>query len=157
MKIRQACSVALTCGKLRAALPAHLTKIIMQNLKSLAVLLALGCYAPLVLAETASVSILSPRDGVKLDPKVRCRVYYEFSAGPKGDHAHLYMDDKQVAELRRTKDSYTLNSLTLGEHEICIKVVNKGHKPIGTQQCNKITVEQQEIKFEESPKLIHGH
>jgi hypothetical protein len=129
----------------------------MFKFKLLAVLLAVGCYAPLVFAEPASVLISSPLDGVKLDPKVRCRVYYEIKLGPKGDHAHLYLDNKQVAELRRIKDSYTLNSLALGEHEICVKVVDKGHKPIGAQQCNKVSVEQQVIKFEESPKLIHSH
>ena len=129
----------------------------MLKLRFLAVLLAVCCYAPLVFAETASVSISSPLDGVKLDPKVRCRVYYDVTLGPKGHHAHLYLDNKQVAELRRIKDSYTLSSLALGEHEICVKIVNKGHKPIGAQQCNKVSVEQQVIKFEESPKLIHSH
>lgn len=129
----------------------------MLKLKLLAVLLAVGCYAPLVFAAPASVLISSPLHGVKLDPKVRCRVYYELKLGPKGDHAHLYLDNKQVAELRRVKDSYTLSSLELGEHEICIKIVSKGHKPIGVQQCNKVSVEQQVIKFEESPKLIHSH
>lgn len=129
----------------------------MLKLKSLAVLLAVGCYSSSVFAEPASVSISSPLDGVKLDPKVRCRVYYEVKLGSKGDHAHLYLDNKQVGELRRIKDSYTLNSLALGEHEICVKIVNKSHKPIGVQQCNKVSVEQQVIKFEESPKLIHGH
>lgn len=129
----------------------------MLKLKSFAVLLAVYCYAPVGFAETASVSISSPLDGVKLDPKVRCRVYYEIVPGPKGDHAHLYLDNKQVAELLRIKDSYTLNSLSLGQHEICIKIVNKRHTPIGVQQCNKVSVEQQVIKFEESPTLIHSH
>lgn len=129
----------------------------MLKLRSLAVLLAVCCYAPLVFAETSSVSISSPLDGVKLDPKARCRVYYDVTLGLKGNHAHLYLDNRQVTELRRIKDSYTLNPLALGEHEICIKIVNKEHKPIGVQQCNKISVEQEVLKFEESPKLIHGH
>lgn len=119
---------------------------------------AASCYATFALAaEPASVSISSPLDGAKLDPKVRCRVYYEYAPGPKGDHAHLYLDNKQVAELRRIKDSYTLNSLAMGEHEICVKVVNKGHTPIGAQQCNKITVEKQVLKYEEAPQIIHSH
>ncbi len=113
----------------------------MRALKSLAVLLAFGCYVPLVLADDASVTISSPADGAKLSRTEQTKVNYEVMPGPKGDHTHLYVDDREVGVLRQLKSSYTLESLAPGKHEICIKIVNRGHTPIGVQQCIKVTVE----------------
>jgi len=116
-------------------------KIIMRILKSLAILLAFGCYAPLVLADDASVTISSPADGAKLSRTAQTKINYEVMPGSKGDHVHLYVDDKEVGVLRQLKGSYTLESLAPGKHEICIKIVSKGHTPIGVQQCIKVSVE----------------
>jgi len=116
-------------------------KMIMRTLKALAVLLAFGCYVPFVLAADASVAISSPADGAKLSRTAQTKINYEVTPGPKGDHTHLYVDDKEVAVLRQLKGSYTLESLASGKHEICIKVVSKGHTPIGVQQCIKVSVE----------------
>ena len=113
----------------------------MRTLKSLAVLLAFGCYVPLVLADDASVTIFSPADGAKLSRTALTKIDYEVIPGPKGDHSHLYVDDKEVGVLRQLKGSHTLEALAPGKHEICIKIVNKGHTPIGIQQCIKVTVE----------------
>ena len=113
----------------------------MRTLKALAVLLAFGCYVPFVLAADASVAISSPADGAKLSRTAQTKINYEVTPGPKGDHTHLYVDDKEVAVLRQLKGSYTLESLASGKHEICIKVVSKGHTPIGVQQCIKVSVE----------------
>ena len=113
----------------------------MRILKSLAILLAFGCYAPLVLADDASVTISSPADGAKLSRTAQTKINYEVMPGSKGDHVHLYVDDKEVGVLRQLKGSYTLESLAPGKHEICIKIVSKGHTPIGVQQCIKVSVE----------------
>ena len=113
----------------------------MRTLNSLAVLLAFGCYAPLVLAADASVTISSPADGAKLSRTAQTKINYEVVPGPKGDHTHLYVDDKEEGVLRQLKGSYALESLAPGKHEICIKVVSKGHTPIGVQQCIKVSVE----------------
>ena len=131
--------------------------MIIRKHKSLAVLLAIGCHAPLVLADKASVSIDSPVNGAELDQKVRCRVYYEITLRSKGDHAYLYLDDKRVAMLRRLKDSYILDPLAPGKHEICIKIVTGGHTPIGVQQCNKISVEKHVVELKETPLATHIH
>nr|MDP2189803.1 hypothetical protein [Rhodoferax sp.] len=101
---------------------------------------ALLACSQMSLAQNASVQIASPADGAKLDAMAQNKVVYEVIAGPKGDHTHLYVDSKEVAVLRQLKGSYALETLSPGKHDICIKVVNKGHTPIGVEQCVKVTV-----------------
>ena len=93
------------------------------------------------LAETASARITSPLDGAKLDAMAQNKVVYEVIPGPKGDHVHLYVDNKEAAILRQLKGSHALETLAPGKHDICVKVVNKGHTPIGVEQCIKVTVD----------------
>lgn len=102
-----------------------------------AVLLA---YSQMTLADNASVKITSPVEGATLDAMTQNKVTYEVVPGPKGDHVHLYVDSKEVAILRQLKGSYTMETLATGKHDICVKVVNKGHTPIGVEQCVKVTV-----------------
>lgn len=97
-------------------------------------------YAQISFAENASAKITSPADGAKLDSMAQNKVAYEVTPGPKGNHIHLYVDKKQAAILRQLKGSYALETLSPGQHEICIKVVDKGHTPIGVEQCVKVTV-----------------
>lgn len=139
--------------------------MLIHKFKSLSVLatLAIGVYAPNVLAgkamppAPASVTIESPINGSKLGPKVRCRVYYELSYGTKGDHAQLYLDDKQVATLHRLKDSQILEQMEPGKHAICIKLVTRNDKPIGVQQCSEISVETKAEEFKGNPPMTHLH
>jgi hypothetical protein len=92
------------------------------------------------LAENASVTISSPADGAQLAAMAEQKVVYDVMPGAMGDHTHLYVDNKEVAVLRQLKGSHTLAGLAAGQHTICIKVVNKGHTPIGVEQCVKVTV-----------------
>jgi hypothetical protein len=101
---------------------------------------ALLACSQISLAEDASVKITSPADGIKLDAMAQNKVVYEVMPGPKGDHVHLYVDNKEAAILRQLKGSYTLTTLSPGQHDICVKVVNKGHTPIGVEQCVKVTI-----------------
>ena len=101
---------------------------------------ALLVCSQLSLAENASVKITSPADGSKLDVMAQNKLVYEVMPGPQGDHVHLYVDNKEAAILRQLKGSHELASLSPGRHDICIKVVNKGHTPIGEDQCVKVTV-----------------
>jgi hypothetical protein len=91
------------------------------------------------LADDASVKISSPADGAKVSSSSPTSVTYDVITGPKGDHVHLYVDDKEIAVLRQLKGSASAGSLTAGPHTICIKIVDKGHTPIGVQQCVKVT------------------
>lgn len=113
----------------------------MRAFTSLMVLLAFSCYVPFVLAAETSVAISSPADGAKLSRTAQTKINYEVTPGPKGDHTHLYVDGEEVGILRQLKGSHTLDPLAPGSHDICIKVVNKGHSPVGVQQCIKVSVE----------------
>ena len=102
---------------------------------------ALLACSQISLAENASAKITFPADGARLDAMAQNKVTYEVIPGPKGDHVHLYVDNKEAAILRQLKGSYVLETLAPGKHEICVKVVNKAHTPIGVEQCIKVTVD----------------
>ncbi|MHB0926041.1 MAG: hypothetical protein ACYC1F_06025 [Gallionellaceae bacterium] len=97
--------------------------------------------APLAVAAEAKIDIISPVDGAKLDARAQSKLAYEVTLGGESDHAHLYVDGKQVALLRQTKGSATLDPLTRGMHEICARMVNKNHTPTGVERCIKVTAE----------------
>ena len=110
----------------------------------LAASLALACYVPVSFAADASgasVAISSPPDGAKISPKGDVNIDYEVSLGKKGDHTHLYLDSNESVTLRGLKGTHALGTLPPGQHEICIKVVNKAHTPIGAQKCINVSVE----------------
>lgn len=114
----------------------------MKKSNQLMLLLALGCQASLTLASDASVFISSPNDGAVFNNKSKIEIAYEVTPGEKGDHVHLYVDEKEAVVLRKLKGVYSVEPLTTGKHSICIKIVNKGHTPIGVQSCTNITVQQ---------------
>lgn len=96
---------------------------------------------PPVMAAEGSVTITTPEDGSVLDIMEQNKIVYDVVPGPRGDHVHVYVDNKEVGILRQLKGSYTFETLSDGKHEICIKVVNKAHVPIGLQRCINVTVE----------------
>ena len=93
------------------------------------------------MAQEPSVMIDSPADGARLDAMTQARIAYRVVPGPQGDHTHLYVDDKEAAILRQLQGTHTLDTLAPGNHDICIKVVNKAHTPIGVEDCVKVVVE----------------
>ncbi len=105
---------------------------------SLSLSLLLGNTA---MAEEASVVIFSPADGATLDVMEQNKVDYEVVPGAGSDHVHFYVDGEETAILRQLKGSYTLGSLAPGQHQLCIKVVNKNHTPIGVEKCIGVTVQ----------------
>ena len=115
----------------------------MRRLHLLAVALAASsaAFVSAAAAAEASVTIASPADGAKLDAMTQTRVAYKVVPGPNGDHVHLYVDGKEVAILRQLEGTHTLETLSTGAHDICIKVVNKAHVPTGVEKCVKVTVE----------------
>lgn len=105
-------------------------------------LLVLGLNAAQVtLADEPSVTIKSPDDGAKLDVMEQHQLVYEVVPGPRGDHVHVYIDDVEVDILRELEGSYTLPSIDTGEHDLCIRVVNKAHVPIGIEGCITVSME----------------
>ncbi len=98
-------------------------------------------FGQIVIAEEPSVRIISPEDGATLDMMAENRVRYAVVPGPRGDHVHFYVDGSEEAVLRQLEGRYLLGSLAEGSHELCIKVVNKNHTPIGVEQCITVTME----------------
>lgn len=94
-----------------------------------------------VLAAEGGVTIHAPADGATLDVMEQNRIDYEVVPGPGGDHVHLYVDGNEAAILRALKGSYTLESLAPGKHDLCVKVVNKNHTPIGVEKCIAVMVQ----------------
>ncbi|MDO8369435.1 MAG: hypothetical protein Q7S71_01755 [Candidatus Nitrotoga sp.] len=112
----------------------------MRILNPLIISLFFGYYIPVVLAADASVTISSPIDGAKISRKSKIEVSYEIMPGQNGDHVHLYVDDKEAVVIRKLKGNHIVEPLDPGKHAICIKIVNKGHTPIGVQACTNINV-----------------
>ncbi|HEY4698575.1 MAG TPA: hypothetical protein VIH29_11310 [Gallionella sp.] len=112
----------------------------MRNLIMLLLVLT-SIAAPLAIAAGSKIDISSPMDGAKLDVMEQNKLEYNITPGSDGDHIHVYMDGKETALLRQLKGSHTLESLAPGNHEICIKIVNKNHTPIGVERCIKVTAE----------------
>ncbi|GAA4404914.1 hypothetical protein [Quisquiliibacterium transsilvanicum] len=104
-------------------------------------LAALACVPFAAFSADPSVTIESPADGAKLDAMAQTKIVYAVEPGPQGDHTHLYVDGKEAAILRSLKGSHTLATLAAGAHDICIKVVNKAHTPIGVEKCIKVSVQ----------------
>lgn len=81
------------------------------------------------------VKIQSPAEGATLDALDENWLIYEVDPGPRGDHIHVYMDNREAGILRKLKGSYLLETPPAGKHRLCVKVVNKAHVPIGIEQC----------------------
>lgn len=113
-----------------------------MNRKHFLVPLAVGLVLGFPAASLAQgkVTITSPAEGATLDAMDENKVIYEVDPGPRGDHVHVYVDNKEVGILRQLRGSYTLETLSSGKRTICIKVVNKAHVPIGIEKCIRVSV-----------------
>lgn len=112
----------------------------MRKLPILLLLLASFAATPAVAAES-KIDISSPADGAKLDVMEQNKLVYNVTLGDGADHIHVYVDGEEAALLRQMQGSYTMENLAPGQHQICIKVVNKNHTPIGVERCIKVGVE----------------
>lgn len=92
-------------------------------------------------AKEASIKILSPADGATLLQSAKNRINFEATPGIKGDHLHLYVNDKDPVVLQQLNGQYTFPKLEAGNKDICLKMVDKYHTPIGVDKCIKVKVE----------------
>ena len=113
-----------------------------MNGKHLPAALSLGLFLaiPLTALGQGKALITSPADGATLDAMDQNKLDYDVDPGPRGDHVHIYVDDKEVGILRKLKGSYTLETLSSGKSDICVKVVNKAHVPVGIEKCVQVSV-----------------
>jgi hypothetical protein len=86
-----------------------------------------------------TVNISSPVDGAKL-PGSSAKIVFDVTAAPKAEHVHVYVDGDEVGRLHELKGSYSVDKLAVGKHWLCIRVVDKGHTPIGAEKCVGVTV-----------------
>lgn len=93
------------------------------------------------MAAGATIDIISPVDGARLDSKAENKMDYSITLGEEGGHIHVYVDGEEIAVLRQMKGSYTFEPLAKGKRDICIKIVNRNHTPSGVERCIKVTVE----------------
>jgi hypothetical protein len=110
------------------------------HLPALATILLLAAIPSIGLAQ-GSVRIQSPADGATLDAMDENRLVYEVEPGPRGDHAHVLVDNTEVAILRELKGSYLLETLSTGKHNLCVSVANKTHVLIGIERCVRVSVD----------------
>lgn len=108
---------------------------------SLPVILFACLVAPMAMAADSKIEISSPVNGAKLDAMEQNKIEYNVTLGSGADHIHVYVDGQETALLRQMKGSYTMETLSPGSHDICIKIVNKNHTPIGVERCIKVGVE----------------
>lgn len=119
-----------------------LEKELVMTRKHFLATLALGLFLanPSISFGQGKVLITSPADGATLDALDENRLVYAVDPGPRGDHVHVYVDNKEVGILRKLKGDYLLETLSSGKRNICIKVVNKAHVPVGIEECIQVTV-----------------
>jgi len=109
--------------------------------KSLSILCCLLAMWVSQVAADPNLKILSPVDGAIVKEGESIDVVYDIKPNRGGDHSHIYLNQKEAGILRRKKATFTLDPLPLGEHSICLKVVNKAHTPIGQETCISVTRE----------------
>jgi hypothetical protein len=85
-------------------------------------------------SDEGSVTISSPADGSKLTGS-SAKIVFDVAPGSKGEHVHVYVDGEEVGRLHQLKGSYTVDKLSVGKHWLCIRVVDKGHTPVGLEKC----------------------
>ncbi|MCW8827992.1 MAG: hypothetical protein OQK94_02930 [Gammaproteobacteria bacterium] len=113
----------------------------MTNIPIRALCAALLWATTLVASAEGMVTILSPADGARLNALDDNVISYRIVPGPRGDHVHLYDNGNEIAVIRSLEGSYPLTSVGMGAREICIKVVNRAHVPIGIEGCVKVVIE----------------
>lgn len=101
-------------------------------------ILGMTLWGSSVLAD-ANVKVASPADGSQIKVGESVNIIYDIAPNPGGDHSHIYVDGKEAGILRKLKSTFTLDALLSGTHDLCIKVVNKGHASIGQETCIKVT------------------
>src|SRR5207245_9520737 len=98
--------------------------------------------AGVAIAENARSNIVSPADSGRVERGEEYQLVYEVTPGPGGDHFHVWVDGQRGPGIHDSKGVYTLPKFsTVGEHDVTIKVVDKGHIPTGPQQSIKLNAQ----------------
>jgi hypothetical protein len=106
----------------------------------LVALLSLLLVASAVAAAEGHVRIKAPAEGAVFERTSGIKLVYDLAPGPKGHHVHVHLDGTEHGILRRLRGVYGFPPLSPGRHELCVKLVNRAHVPIGVQECVSVTV-----------------
>lgn len=91
-------------------------------------------------AET-KIKIISPVEGAKIAISERSVLNYRIDlSGSKfgnRDRAYVYVDGQKMGKLRQMSGRYTMDRLSLGTHEICIRIFGGAAEQVD-QQCVKV-------------------
>src|SRR5947209_4293197 len=114
----------------------------MKSISILFLLAAFSLQAAVASAEMASIKIVSPAESQRIEVGEESRLVYEVTPGPGGDHFHVWVDGQRGPGVHDSKGVYTLPKFsTVGEHDVTIKVVDKGHTPTGPQKSIKLNAQ----------------
>jgi hypothetical protein len=94
-----------------------------------------------VLAAEGSIAINSPANGTIIGATMKIPVNYEAMLSDKGDHLHLYVDDKRIDVLRQLKGTAVLDPLKPGKHKVCLTENTKWHMSTGLETCVEVMVQ----------------
>lgn len=109
-----------------------------MNIRILLSLFLAGMYGQAFAAD-GKITIASPADNAMVSAKTKVMVNYEAMLSSKGDHLHLYVDDKRIDVLRPMKGGTELGALPPGKHKICLTENTKSHAPTGLEACVNVT------------------
>ena len=90
--------------------------------------------------EEAKVNISSPSDGAIIKAMGRNKLKYEVN-GADAYHARLYIDGNKSEFLRKRNGTWQVAKLPAGNHELCVKALNKNHAEVGKASCVKVTAQ----------------
>lgn len=105
-----------------------------------AALLSLPLAAAAAAGAEGHARIKAPAEGAVFERTSGIKLVYHVAPGPKGHHVHVHLDGTEHGILRRLRGVYGFPPLSPGRHELCVKVVNRAHVPIGVQECVNVTV-----------------
>lgn len=113
----------------------------MRRISVIITLLFIGLFlltTTAIAAEATSIKITKCEYN---DKEKTLTLEYNLIKGPKGDHAHLWIDGKERKPLKQPK-GYKLTGVKLskGEHTIELKVADSSHTPIGVNDTYKLVV-----------------
>ncbi len=92
-----------------------------------------------VAADEGKITILSPAEGTVIHPGDTVKVEYAAEMGPRGDHLHLYLDERRIDVLHQPKGTGEVRVLLPGAHQICLTINTGWHFSTGVKQCVNIT------------------
>lgn len=96
--------------------------------------------AQLVTIAESEIHILEPMDDARLilnEPNI---LKYKIVFNGDDNHAYIFLDGEKIQLLRRSHGEYPLERMSLGNHDICIKLAYKDNLLTGLQRCIKVKV-----------------